>query len=233
MGKFTKLEFKKKIDNEVITTTKLKPNEAIGKPDRKDYPILKGKEVLLNAEFKGFIGQAYTDSPKNFKGSLKEVLELDLKIERNMPIFIATLNSVMRSLELCDRTIHCKDKEPRECAIKFSKFLKKNYNKKKIALIGLQPGILSEISKDFNVRVLDLDKDNIGSEKCGAIIEHGIKDYESVISWADIVLATGSTVCNETITSFLNINKPVYFYGTSIAGIAKIMNLDRLCFCAK
>lgn len=221
------------LDEQIITTVKLKPHEAIGCPERDDYPILKGKEVLVNAEYNEYIGQAYTSTPKNFKGSLRDVLNLDLSESFNKTIFIAALNAVIRSLDVIDRTIHCKDEEPKKCAEQFNQFLKDDYKDKNIALIGLQPGILNELSKDFAVRVLDLDDDNIGMVKCGVKIEHGIKDYESVINWADLILTTGSVCVNGSIVDFLNLKKPIYFYGTSIAGVAYIMNLDRLCFCAK
>lgn len=221
------------VNEEVVLTRKLKPHEAIGYPERKDYPILKGKEALLNSNYKGFIGQAYTDSPKVFKGTLQEILDLDLSIEENTPIFIATLNAVLRSLNLIDKTVHCKDGEPKECAIKMLDEMEDKFKNKNIALIGLQPGILNELSKKFNVRVLDLDKDNIGKEKCSVIIEDGIEKYNEVVNWADIILATGSTSSNGSIVNFLNLDKPVYFYGTTIAGIAYLMNLNRLCFCSK
>ncbi|WP_024614487.1 DUF364 domain-containing protein [Clostridium sp. Ade.TY] len=221
------------INEEVILTKKLTPKEAIGNPDRDDYPILKGKEVLLNSNYKGFIGQAYTDNPKDFKGTLEDILNLDLNVEDNLPVFIATLNAVLRSLNLIDNTIHCKDDEPKECAKKILMEMKKSYKGKNIALIGLQPGILNALSKEFNVRVLDLNDENIGKEKSNVIIEHGINDFSKVVNWADILLVTGSTSCNGTITNFLNIKKPIYFYGTSISGIAYIMGLNRLCFCSK
>ena len=38
----------------------LKPDEAIGTPQRKDFPLLKGKERLMEAGFKGARGQAFT-----------------------------------------------------------------------------------------------------------------------------------------------------------------------------
>ena len=221
------------INEEVILTKKLTPKEAIGNPDRDDYPILKGKEVLLNSNYKGFIGQAYTDNPKDFKGTLKDILDLDLSLEDNLPVFIATLNAVLRSLNLINGTIHCKDDEPKECAKKIFNEMKKSYKGKNIALIGLQPGILNALSKEFNVRVLDLNDKNIGEKKCNVAIEHGIYDFDDVVNWADVLLATGSTSCNGTITNILNVNKPIYFYGTSISGIAYIMGLKRLCFCSK
>ena len=54
---------------------------------------------------------------------------------------------------------------------------------------------------------------------------------KEAISWANIILCTGSTIGNRSIMNFLNLeNKKVYFYGTTIAGPSKILNLKRLCF---
>ncbi len=39
----------------------LNPKEAIGTPDRNDYPILKGKELIIEATFKDAKGQSFTD----------------------------------------------------------------------------------------------------------------------------------------------------------------------------
>lgn len=221
------------INEEIVLTTKLTPIEAIGHTERDDYPILKGKEVLINSNYKGFIGQAYTDNPREYKGSLASIINLDLSNEKNLPIFIATLNAVLRSLGFIDRTIHCKDGEPKECAKKVLSEMREKFKGKNIALVGLQPGMLNELSKEFNIRVLDLDRENIGKEKCCVIIEDGIEKYNEVINWADAILVTGSTSCNGSIVNFINLNKPVYFYGTSGAGICYLMDLNRICFCAK
>ncbi|WP_236887593.1 hypothetical protein [Metaclostridioides mangenotii] len=63
--------------------------------------------------------------------------------------------------------------------------------------------------------------------------EDGIKDYKDVVEWADVIICTGSTLCNHSIVNFLFLEKPVYFYGTTIAGASEILGLDRLCFCSK
>ncbi|MDD5010313.1 MAG: DUF364 domain-containing protein, partial [Syntrophorhabdaceae bacterium] len=51
---------------------------------------------------------------------------------------------------------------------------------------------------------------------------------EEVLAWGDIILATGSTCVNGTITKFLG-NRPVIFYGVSVAGVAKACGFDRYC----
>ena len=59
---------------EVVSARSLTPQEVIGKPERNDFPLLKGKEVMLQAGFKGSLGQAFTDMPGNYSGSLQEIL---------------------------------------------------------------------------------------------------------------------------------------------------------------
>lgn len=44
----------------------LTAEEAIGRPEHDDYPLLKGKERMMEARFKGAAGQAYTDRSINF-----------------------------------------------------------------------------------------------------------------------------------------------------------------------
>ncbi|GAI33155.1 unnamed protein product, partial [marine sediment metagenome] len=58
----------------IKTARTLTPQEVIGKPERDDFPLLKGKEVMLQADFKGSLGQAFTDMPGNYSGSLREIL---------------------------------------------------------------------------------------------------------------------------------------------------------------
>ena len=45
----------------MIRAKPLTPEEAIGNPESEDFPILKGHERLMQAEFRGSFGQAFTD----------------------------------------------------------------------------------------------------------------------------------------------------------------------------
>lgn len=55
-----------------IVSKSLTPDEAIGDTTRKDFPILIGKEIMLEADFKGSKGQAFTSTPSMFEGTLKK-----------------------------------------------------------------------------------------------------------------------------------------------------------------
>lgn len=218
-------------DEVKITTKNLTPEEAIGNPKRRDFPILTGQEVMMQADYKGSLGQTFTDAPTIFNGTLDDILTLDLSEDsHNRAIFFAAMNAVMAHLGLVGHTVHCKTEDPENCAKEFISFFKKNYGGKKIALVGYQPSMLDALSKEFTVRVLDLSPKNVGQIRYGVKVEHGIDNYRDVVlNWADVVLCTGSTLCNGTIVNFIDIGKEVLFFGTTVAGAAQLMGWKRLC----
>lgn len=219
-------------DEELCVSTKaLTAEEAIGETKRKDFPILTGKDVMVQAACRGSLGQAFTDAPAVWSGTFRELEKLDLVGDPHARgIFIAALNAVMAHLGRANGTVHCRNEGPERCSVMVEEYIKTHYGSPRIALVGYQPAMLERLAS-FQVRVLDLNPDNVGKVKNGVTVEHGERDFESaVLRWADLVLVTGSTVCNGTIVNFLDIKKEVLFYGTSIAGAAPLMGLRRLCF---
>ena len=69
----------------------------------------------------------------------------------------------------------------------------------------------------------------MGQKRCGVPIED-VAHTKEIISWADVILATGTTVVNDTLTSLL-IEKPIIFYGVTIAGVAYLKGYEQYCFC--
>ncbi|MFH2047061.1 MAG: DUF364 domain-containing protein [Pseudomonadota bacterium] len=210
-----------------VQTRTLTAKEAIGNPEDKDFPLQKGKERLMQAEFLGSPGQAFTDQFGNFKGSLEEILNMPLDNNYRRAIFVATFNAVTRNLGLVKETLHCRDQEPGECAAELVLHMKQRFGEVKITQVGFQPSIAREIAAKFPLRLLDLDKDNVGTIKFGVVIE-GPDNTNEALKWADVLLVTGSTLVNDSIGKFLT-GKPVIFYGTTIAGAAYLMGWDRFC----
>jgi uncharacterized protein (DUF4213/DUF364 family) len=220
------------LDKDVVIECKaLTPEEAIGTTKRKDFPILDGAEVMLQAEFEGGIGQAFTSTPASYAGTLQEILEFDIvNNEYDRSLFVAALNAVMRKLGLCDRSIHCRNNGPEECALKAVEVLKNTYGNVKITQIGFQPALFEQIAGQFEMKILDLNPNNIGKVMYGVTVQDGIKDYDEAVEWADLILCTGSTLVNGSIVNFLDLDKEVLFYGTSSAGAAPLLGLKRLCY---
>jgi hypothetical protein len=142
-------------------------------------------------------------------------------------IFVADLNAVLRHMGLIDRTVHCHDKGPSECAEGLRDFIKGRYSSKRILQIGFQPRILESLAPHFPIRVIDINTDDIGSLKFEIDIE-GPEATDEAKEWADLLLVTGTTLVNGTIGQFLG-GKPVIFYGTTIAGAAHLMGWERFC----
>ncbi|MBI5591738.1 MAG: hypothetical protein HY881_14790 [Deltaproteobacteria bacterium] len=205
----------------------LTPEDAIGNPEDRDYPLVKGRERLLDAEILGSRGQAFTDTPGNYSGTLKDVALQQLTDNRSRAVFIAALNALMRHLGLIEKTIHCKDDSPPLCALDLVKHVQENFGSPRVAMIGFQPRMAQALAKTFPLRVMDLDEDNIGQTKFGVLIQ-GPEQTQKNIAWCDLALVTGSTVVNGTVDELLT-SKPTLFFGVSIAGPAVLLGLNRYC----
>lgn len=209
----------------------LSAQEAIGNPEADDFPLQKGKERLMQADFCSALGQAFTDRYGDFEGTLDEVLGMGLDNNYRRALFVATLNAVLRHLKQVEKTVHCRDEEPTLCATDLCRYLQKRYGKVKIAQVGFQPRMVEALAPAFALRLMDLDPDNIGATRFNTLIE-GPEATDEVIRWADLLLVTGTTIVNGTIEQFLG-EKPVLFYGTTIAGPAHLMGWERFCACAR
>jgi hypothetical protein len=212
-----------------ITGRVLTEQEAIGDPEADDFPLQTGRERLMEADFFGAKGQAFTDRFGDFMGRLEELFSMTPDNNFRRAVFVASLNAVLRHLGKIDRTIHCKNKEPGQCAAELVSYIQHRFGKIKITQIGFQPRMVEMLSEAFDYRILDMDPDNIGTRKGNAVIE-GPDATADAVERAGLLLVTGTTLVNNSIGDFL-IGKPVLFYGTTIAGAAHLMNWER--FCAK
>lgn len=214
---------------QIVSARPLAPQEVIGKPERNDFPLLKGKEVMIQANFKESLGQAFTNMPGNYSGTLKEIFDMSLDNNFERAVFVSTLNAALRYLNYISKTVHCRDKEPGECAAHLVDYIKERFDNPRIAFIGMQPAMVDALAAHFKIRVTDLDPNNVGQQKGGVLIEN-VSHTQEILSWADLIVATGTIVVNNTLPSLL-INKPIIFYGVTISGIAFLKGYEQYCFC--
>jgi len=210
-----------------VVARPLTPEEAIGRPEGLDYPLLKGKERLMQANLKGTPGQAFTDMFGEYEGTISDILRSKLRTNFHRAVFVSTLNAVMNHVGLIDKAVHCKDEEPKRCSLELLSYTREKFGHPKIAMVGLQPRMVEALSKAFPLRVTDLDPDNIGEEKFGIPIEGPNRTRDNLL-WCEVALVTGTTIVNNTIREFL-IQKPTIFYGVTISGAAKILGLNHFC----
>jgi len=215
-------------ENIQVKARTLSTEEAIGNPEGNDFPLQRGKERLMEANFKGSKGQAFTDRFGDFSARLGDIAKMDLDNNFRRAIFVSALNAVQRNIGQTQGTIHCKDEGPAICAPKLADHIDENYGKVRLALIGYQPTMIKALSKRFDMRIVDLDPDNIGAVKCGITIE-GPHQTGDVLKNVDLAVVTGSTIVNDTIDNFLFENKPTLFFGTTVAAAADLMGWSRFC----
>jgi hypothetical protein len=221
-----------------VTIGSLTAEQAIGTPERKDFALLGGREVMIEAQFKQSFGQAFTNQPQEFNGLLDDVLKLPLDSTGNRAIFIATLNGVCSHLGFPGKTRHCRNEEPEDCGKKIANELSHHFGKVKIGMIGFQPAILENLVKSFgayNIRCNDLDARNIGTDKFGVIIGDGKVENNDLIKWCNVVLATGSTSVNDSFDSLCNEaisqHKDFILFGVTISGVAALLGTNSICPC--
>ena len=211
----------------------LSAEEAIGNPEKYDFPLLKGKEKIVEANFQGNLGHAFTDMYGGFQGTLEEVFKISPSSNYRRVLQVASINALAVYWKLVENAAHCKDKQPEKCALKSRRFIEEAYpGVKKIAFVGYQPAFVDIFLKKYIMKILDLDQDNIGKEKFGQIVLDGNKDMKDAVEWADLVLATGSTLVNDTIDEILALagRDKVIFYGVTLSGAAAVLRLNRICF---
>ena len=213
-----------------IRARALSTKEAIGNPEHQDFPIQKGKEKLMQASFMDAGGQAFTDMYGDYEGTLEEVLQLPMDNNHQRAVFVASLNAVLRHLGRIEGSIHCRDEEPVRCGKALVPYLKDRYSGVRITQVGFQPRMVENLAAAHPLRVLDMDPDNIGTQKFGVTIESA-ENTDDAVQWADLLLVTGTTLANGSITPLMD-KKPIIFYGTTVAGAAHLMGWERFCPCS-
>jgi len=222
-------------DISVLVKT-LTPEEAIGEPGRRDFPIILGKERVIEAQLLTTKAHAFTDSPGEFIGKLSDCVNIPLTSNKNRAIYIAVMNAVLRYLNITDKTIHCKDNDPELCAAEIAETILNKFGKIKVGLIGLNPAIAEMLVKTFNkenILITDLNRQNINTSKFGVQIWDGKTKTEELIMHSDVIVFTGTTIINgafDTILDFIQkYRKDYYVFGVTGAGICSLMHYNRIC----
>lgn len=216
------------LGNEMVSVSArpLTPEEAIGNPSHDDYPLLKGKERMMQAVFQDTFGHAFSDHTGNFTGTLSEVLSLSMDSNFRRALLVATANAVLRRMGVITKSCHCKDHDPVMCASYLTDALSP-FSPKRVGMIGDQPRLVEAVAGKFEVRVCDRDPEKIGTVQSGIVIEDA-EVYGDIKKWADLLLVTGTTLVNDTIDNFTG-DMPIVYYGITITGAAKLLNLNHFC----
>lgn len=220
-----------------VTVGPLSAEQAIGQPQRHGFALLGGKEVMVEAEFRGSFGHAFTDHAQRFEGMIEDVLHLDLNASVNRAIFISTLNAVTSHLGIASGTRHCRDDDPEKCGSQIAHELLADFGRVKVGLLGFQPAMLAHLAERFgaeHVQCTDLNPNNVGCFKYGVCIWDGRTDTGRIIDWSQLLLVTSSAIANGTFDEIyeravISQGKPLIVFGVSGAGVAAVLGLRRIC----
>lgn len=216
----------------------LTPEQAIGNVTRDDYALSAGREVMIEAHFKGCFGQAFTDCPRDFSGTLCDILKLNMNTTLDRAVFIAAMNAVCAYLGIAGKVRHCRNQEPEECGRRIANEMLSRHGKSVVGLVGYQPAILENLVDTFgagNVRCSDLDRRNIGAVRFGVAVRDGNSGIAEMVEECDLLLVTGSTVVNNTFdvihAEASSSRKRLILFGVTCAGVAALCGLSRICPC--
>lgn len=237
-AKFSAIIAKHQLGGEAIRVTivPLSAKQAIGSPCRENFALLEGKEAMIEAQFRGSFGQAFTDQPQGFEGTLGNVQGLSLTTTSNRAIFVSTLNAVMAHLGLATGVRHCRDDEPDRCGSQIAYNLLERFGRVKVGLAGFQRAILENLIQSFsvdNVRCSDLNPKSIGSHKFRVEIWDGRTENIKLIKWSDLLLVTSSAIINSTFDDIreetVSQRKHLIMFGVTGAGISALLGFERIC----
>jgi uncharacterized protein (DUF4213/DUF364 family) len=191
---------------------------------------------MVEAEFRGSFGQAFTDHPRSFEGTIEDVQQLALDTSDNRAVFISTLNAVASHLGMIEGTQHCRDDDPERCGSQIASRLLRDFGEVRIGLVGFQPALLAHLAEHFganNIRCTDLNRRNIGSRRYEVDIDNGRTATGHVVNWSDLLLVTGSAIVNGTFDDISEAaasgEKALLVFGVTGAGTAALLGLKRVC----
>ena len=184
-------------------------------------------EYRVTADFRGVKGEAYTENPESFEGSLGEALAIAVTEAGIDARCIAAINAVMSYLGYCAGTFPTDFDERRLYSEALFGHVIDNYGKKNIVLIGYDGYLVKKmVSDECDFWTLDRDPDNISQDRFKhVVVNSGRFNREACFAWGKIFIVTGSTLCNGTITQFLDKGVDILLYGITCAGAARLLGL--------
>jgi hypothetical protein len=211
-----------------IRARPLSTEEVIGDPEHEDYPLVTGRERMMEARVRDARGQAYTDMYGNWEGELREVCRINPINNYRRAILVATLNAVMRFTGDLSDTVHCRDEGPVGCAEELPSFVASEGLEAPYVLVGYQPRFAEVLSALGELRIVDMDVQHIGNTRAGTEVVSP-EQADAAIRGSRSAFVTGSTLVNATISRYLDLDIPTVFYGVTIAGVAELLGLRRYC----
>lgn len=213
--------------SEPVTVTADTEAEQTLRPENDPPSTVARPEYCVCAEIKGVKGEAYTETPESFSGTLKEALEIAPSKNGISAVTVSAINAAMNHLSLSPGTFG-KDRESHfEYADALYSYVTEHYGRDNIVLVGYDGYIVKKFMDEGMIFwTLDRDPANIAQDRFDHVVVNGARlNRESSYVWGKLLIVTGSTLCNGTITHYLDSGKELLFYGITCAGVATLLGL--------
>ena len=228
LSAFHKLEGAEALLNESVTVTFSKEPERTLRPETEPVVSEAARpEYCVTAVLCGAKGEAYTETPEEFSGTLKEALAIEPAEKGISAITLAALNAAMSHLKLAPGAFPEGEEARFQYADALCRHIAERHGKNNIILVGYDGYLVKRfMDEGFSFWTMDLDPDNITQDRFHHVVVNNAKrNRESSFVWGKYFIITGSTLCNATILHYLNSDKELLFYGITCAGAATLLNL--------
>ena len=197
------------------------------RPDGDTPSSVSRPEYRVTAILLDHHGEAYTEHPMDFDGTLREALTLPCSDDGIDARTIAALNAAMSVLGQCPGTFSDDPAVHQQYADAICNYLIRNYGRSHIILVGYDGYFVKRfMEEELDFWTMDRDPDHITKDRFNhVIVNSGKYNRESCFAWGKIFVITGSTLCNGTITQYLDQGKDLLFYGITCAGASRLVPL--------
>lgn len=217
------------LETEVVVTFSEEPEKTLIPEGDPPSTVSRPEHCVTASLSGGGCGQAYTEKPSAFQGTLKEALEIPPSEREGISaVTMAALNAAMDRLSLCQGIFPEEDEAKSAYADALCRYITEQYGKeKKIILVGYDGYIVKRfMDEGLEFWTMDRDPGNIAQNRFHHVVVNNAKrNRESSFVWGELFVITGSTLCNGTITHYLGSGKELLFYGITCAGAATILKL--------
>ena len=182
-------------------------------------------EYRVCASLSGTTGEAYTETPWSFEGTLCEALQIPVTDKGINAISIACINAALSRLGLIEGTFSETIAAHESYADSLCRYVVENYGKKNIILVGYDGYIVKRfMDEGIDFWTMDRDPDNIAQDRFNHVIVNSAKyNRESCFAWGKLFIITGSTLCNGTVVQYLDKGKNLLFYGVTGRGASHLL----------
>ena len=192
------------------------------------HPYIDKPEYRVIADYEGAKGEAYTETPFEFEGTLREAVEIKPTEAGIDARVIAAINAALCSWDFLPGTFPDDPEIHHKYAADLYNYVTRNMGyRSNVVLIGYDGYIVKKfVEGGMDFWTLDRNPSNISQNRFEHVVVNGAKlNREACYEWGQLFLLTGSTMTNGTVTHFLDREIKTLFYGITAAGPARLLGL--------